>query len=150
MEIVCVNECSVCPFTSISWLWYIIAVIVVFGLGALWYSVLFRKAWICNVGFECECKADLANGEKCHCTGGKSFLPMLFQFIATLLLGFMYFVLTAISIWLSVIVFVAVAAWLKASLKFKIMNWGRYMRVAAIEVGYFTVASILFVLFALL
>ena len=75
---------------------------------------------------------------------------MLFQFISTAFVVFMYFVLTPISIWLSVIVVVAVCAWMKSNLKFQISNWKRYITLALIDVGYFFIVSVIAVLFSLI
>ncbi len=33
-------------FNEISWLWYCVSVAVAFGIGAIWYTLLFGKQWI--------------------------------------------------------------------------------------------------------
>lgn len=139
-----------CPFEHISWLWYCVGVVVSFLAGALWYGFLFPKTWMKAVRYECACGADVVNGQKCTCKSGGVFLTMLFQFISTAFVVFMYFVLTPISIWLSVIVVVAVCAWMKSNLKFQISNWKRYMTLALIDVGYFFIVSVIAVLFSLI
>lgn len=142
---------GICPFSQFSWLWYWISIVVVFMVGWLWYGKLFNKKWIKAVRYQCTCGADLSKGEKCTCKN-KSMLPLLMymfmQLVVTMLLGLMYFGLTQISIWWSLIVAVAIAGWMKASLKFQIAEWKRYVTLAIIDVGYFFLASLLFMLFA--
>ncbi|MDD2488246.1 MAG: DUF1761 domain-containing protein [Bacteroidales bacterium] len=147
METICSDYC---PFEQISWLWYCGGVVVSFLAGALWYGFLFPKTWMKAVRYECACGADVVNGEKCTCKSRGVFLTMLFQFISTAFVVFMYFVLTPISIWLSVIVVVAVCAWMKSNLKFQISNWKRYITLALIDVGYFFIVSVIAVLFSLI
>lgn len=134
---------------QISWLWYIISVFVAFGAGAIWYTILFGKSWVKVVKYECLCGADISKGEKCTC---KNRFPweMIFQLIGTALIGLMYFILTPISVWLSVIVCIAFAGWTKSMLKFQIAEWKRYITLASIDVGYFIVVSAIFVLFSYL
>lgn len=140
--------CGVNGFCSeISWLWYSIAVVLAFGLGALWYTVLFGKQWIKAVNYECNCGANLSKGEKCTC---KSKFPweMIFQFIGTALIGLMYFIVTPISWVLSAIICFAFAGWTKSMLKFQIANWNRYITLGLIDVGYFIIVSVLFIIFS--
>ncbi|MGL4908604.1 MAG: DUF1761 domain-containing protein [Bacteroidales bacterium] len=127
---------GVCPMSSISYLWYSVAVITVFAFGALWYSWLFAKAWKNAILRE--------EGEPTGCP----FLPLFFQFIATALIGLMYFLLTQQSLAFSITVLVAISAWQKANLKFQISSWKRFITLSAIDVGYFAIASIVFILFA--
>ena len=134
-------------FYEISWLWYCVSVVAAFGLGALWYTILFGKQWIKAVNYECVCGANLSKGEKCTCKGRFPW-EMLFQVIGTALIGFMYFILTPVSLWLSVIVCVAFAGWTKSMLKFQIAGWSRYITLAMIDVGYFVVVSVIFILFS--
>ena len=56
-----------CPCYEISWLWYAVAVVIAFGTGALWYTVIFGKQWIKAVNYECKCGANLSKGEECKC-----------------------------------------------------------------------------------
>ena len=137
------------PFSEMSWLWFAVSVLAAFGTGAVWYTILFGKQWLKAVNYECNCGANISKGEKCTC---KSRFPweMIFQFIGTALVGFMYFILTPISIWLSIIVCVAFAGWTKAMLKFQIANWNRYITLGLIDVGYFIVVSAIFILFSIL
>lgn len=139
-----------CPIESISWLWFCISVVVSFLAGAIWYGLLFPKTWMKAVKYECECGADVVNGEKCTCKK-RSVLPtFIIQFISTALVVFMYFILTSISIWLSVVVVIAVSAWMKSILKFQISNWKRFMTLAAIDISYFFIVSVIAVLFSLI
>ncbi len=138
-----------CPCCEISWLWYTVAVIIAFGTGALWYTVIFGKQWIKAVNYECRCGANLSKGEECKC---ESRFPweMIFQFISTAVIGLMYFFLTQISLCMSIFVCIAFAAWTKSMLKFQIADWKRYITLALVDVGYFVVVSAIFILFALL
>lgn len=145
METICSDYC---PFEQISWLWYSIGVIVSFIVGAIWYGILFSKQWMKAVRYECACGADVVNGEKCTCKLRGVFTTMLFQFISTAVVVFMYFILTPISIYLSIIVVVAVSGWMKSTLKFRISNWKRFMTLATIDVGYFFIVSLIAVLFS--
>lgn len=138
---------GLCPFSQISWLWYVTSVIVTFLIGALWYGWLFSKPWIKAVQYKCNCGADLSKGEKCTCKQ-RSLLPMVIHFIALAMVGLTYFVLTSVSVWLSVFVVIAISAWMKSALKFQIADWKRYMIQASIDVGYFGIVSIIFILFA--
>lgn len=136
------SDCSMCCMwcSGINWLWYAVSVIVVFGVGAIWYSMLFVKQWIRVYKIEMP-----AEGEKVNP------LPsMLMQLIATALLGLAFFVLTPISVWLSVLVLIGFAAWQKAGLKFHFRGWRDFIIAASIDVGYLCVAAIIFILFALL
>ena len=136
-------------FSQISWLWYCFSVVLAFGMGALWYTVIFGKQWIKAVNYVCVCGANLSNGEKCTC---KARFPweMIFQFISTALMGMMYFLLTPQSLVLAVIVAFAFAGWTKSMLKFQIAGWKRFITLASIDVGYFVVVSIIFIVFSLL
>ena len=140
-----------CPIDQISWLWYTAAVLISFALGAFWYGKLFMKAWTKAIRFKCACGADLSKGEKCTCPPKPSyFATMALQLIATALIGLMYFVLTLVSVWLAVMVAIAVCGWMKATLKFQIQEFKRWVTLCAIDVGYFAVVSMLFILFALI
>lgn len=138
-----------CPLIQISWLWYAVGVVAVYALGALWYTVLFGKKWIKAVNYKCVCGADLSNDEKCTC---KPRFPweMAFQLISTAILGLMYFVVTPISLPIAILIAIAVTAWNKSMLKFQIADWKRFTTLALIDVGYFVVASVVFILLALL
>ncbi|MDR0231064.1 MAG: DUF1761 domain-containing protein [Dysgonamonadaceae bacterium] len=140
-----------CEF-SISWLWYIVAVIAVFFIGFLWYNQLFGKKWLWAVRYdECACGADLSKGEKCTCKADfKAFLPMIAQFLAICLLGLMYFVLVKYSIWLAIFVWLANLGWMKASLFFKTPNRKRFITLFCVDGGYFTVAALVFILLGLI
>ena len=126
---------------QISWILLIVAILIVYSLGALWYSpVLFGDKWgeIVNPKFTKPSKEKV------------SFLPMIYQFIATALIGFVIFIGVRISIPLTIMLLVSAAGWQKASLFFKYPQFDTFVKVAFIEVGYFTIASLLFVVFGLM
>ena len=140
-----------CPFMAISWLWYFLAVTISFSIGALWYGVLFIKPWTKAVRYECDCGSDLSQGEKCICKPKASyFFTMFMQFISTALVILMYFILTPISIWLSILVVVSISGWMKSNLKFQINEWKRFVTLASIDIGYFFIVSSIAVGFSLL
>ncbi len=148
METICSSSC---PFETISWLWFSLAVVISFAFGAIWYGVLFTKSWAKAVKYECECGANLAKGEKCTCKPNFSiYFTFFIQIISTALVVLMYFILTPISIWLSILVIVAISAWMKSTLKFQISNWKRFVTLAAIDVGYFFIVSCIAVVFSLI
>lgn len=127
--------------TQLNWILLAVSVVIVYFLGALWYSpVLFGDKWaaIINPTFT------KPNTEKV------SFLPMIYQFVATIILGFAIFVGVQISIQLTILILVAAAGWQKASLYFKYPQFDTFVKVAFIEVGYFTIASTLFVIIGLM
>lgn len=120
--------------------WYIVAVVVVFGVGAVWYSLLFSKAWM-RV-FKVEMPADVKPGDAAF--------TMIMQLLASALFGLAFFVLTPISVWLSLLLLIAFCGWQKAGLKFRYTKWNDYFMAALIEAGYTFVAGIIFILFALI
>lgn len=139
-----------CPFAEINWLWYAVSVIVAFVMGMIWYGKLFTKSWVKAVRYECPCGADLSKGEKCTCDPKSGILVMIMQIITTALVGLMYFLLVGVSYWYAIIVVIAVCGWMKLSLKFQIPEWKRYFTLAIIDVGYFFIVSLIFILFALI
>lgn len=143
-------DCLIPEIEAISLLWYFVAVAISFLIGALWYGLLFPKTWIKAIRYECECGADVINGEKCSCSK-KSVLPtMIFQLISTALVVLVFFILTPIHLWLSILVVIAIASWMKSNLKFQISDWKRFVTLALIDVGYFTIVSIIGILFSLI
>jgi hypothetical protein len=142
-----------CCELSISWLWYIVAVLAVFFIGFFWYNQLFGKKWLWAVRYdECPCGANLSKGEKCTCKPNfNAFLPMIMQFLSICLLGFMYFVLVKhTSVCMAALVWLANIGWMKASLLFKTPNRKRFMALLCIDGGYFTVAAVAFILLGLI
>ncbi len=140
-----------CPFAEISWLWFTVAVIVSYGIGAVWYSFLFSKKWLKLNNVHCpQCHANWAEGEQCQCKGAGVFLTMSMMFIATAILALLYFVVTPISWPLSVFIFIAAAGWMKATLKFRMGNFRDFTALATIDIGYFTIVSLVCILLSLL
>jgi len=137
---------------SISWIWYLVSILTVFFIGFFWYSQLFAKQWLWAVRYdECPCGADLSKGEKCTCKANvKTFFPLIVQFLAICVLGFMYFVVLKYNIWLSILVCFANLGWMKASLLFKTPNRKRFMAMLWIDGGYYMTASLVFILLGLL
>lgn len=125
---------------QINLLWYIVSVILVYVAGAVWFSLLFQKAWM-RV-FKVEMPKE---GES---TG--AVMTMSMQLIATALLGLSLFVLVSVSVYFAVLALVAFCGWQKGTLKFRYTKWSEYFTAALVEVGYTFVAGTIFILFALL
>ena len=138
---------SSCPLSHFPWLWWGISVVIVYLIGWFWYSKFFTKAWIESEQIKCKCGADLVKGEKCACES-MSFIPMLVQLLATALVGFAFFCITAVSVWFAVIVAVAVLGWEKANILFRAMDFKRASKIIWIEVGYYSIALLIFILVA--
>lgn len=126
--------------SQINWPWYVAAIVATYLLGALWYSVLFPKAWIKAFKIEMPDKPAPAN----------MFLTMFGQLVASALMGLALFMITALSFWLAVLALVGFCGWNKATLKYKFVSWSDYFRAAGIEVGYLFLTGMIFILFALL
>ena len=139
-----------CP-AEISWLWYAVSVFIAFILGWVWYN-FFAERWAKAVNYGvCACGADLGKGEKCTCKpNAKAFFPMLVQLLATCLIGFMYFVLVRVCTGLTILVAVAIIGWMKGSILFSTPTKRRRIDRILIDVGYFTIISVIFILFALI
>lgn len=138
-------------FHSVNWLWYTVAVVIVFFLGAVWFVLLFGRAWAWAARI-----IPAGNGKEvieddiAYRMGFKSFGTMFAQLCSTLLLGLVYFMVSPISVWLSILIAVATSAWMKTIMHFEIRNWKRYVTLAAVDIGYFFVSSLIFISFALL
>ncbi len=127
-----------CPFAHINWLWYVVAVVVAFAAGALWYSKLFRKTWMEVNQIDPQQQVSKAN----------MISTLLLQFLSTAVLGLMFFILVQQSLCLAIIVTIGIAAWLKSTLKFRMADIKRFWKAAWIDVGYFCVVAVIFMLFA--
>lgn len=125
---------------QINWWIFAGAVLVVFAIGALWYSVLFVKTW----------KEINKIDDNAEITIGNMIATMLLQFISTAMVGFVFFILTHLSVFLAIFVTIAIGGWMKSNLKFKFTDWKTFVKAAVAETGYFTVAAIVFILFALI
>ena len=128
-------------FGNLNWLIYAIATIVVYALGALWYSpLLFSKRWVSIIdpNFATKKPEEI------------SFLPMILQFFATAILGLFIFTAIKFSVALTVLFIIAAAGWQKASLFFKYPKSSTFATIAAIEVGYFALASLLFLILGMI
>lgn len=125
---------------EINWWAYIGSVVTVFIIGAFWFSFLFKKMWIETN------KIDL------NITGstGNMVFTMVFQLLTTALLGVAIFLLTKVSIDLTIVMIIAVSGWMKSNLKFKFVDFRTFYKAAIAEVGYFAISSIVFLLFSLI
>ena len=121
---------------------FLASVLLVFVLGAFWYSILFVKMWK-EVN-----KIDDTDASKIE--KGNFFVTMFLQLTATALVGFVFFVLTKLSCLLAILVAIAIIGWMKANLKFKFTDWKTFIKASITEAGYFAIAAIIFILFALI
>jgi len=150
-------NCSICQFP---WLWWALSVIVAYLVGWLWYSVFFKTEWAklesgpctcgadctcgCHEGKECTCGPDC----KCTCCHGHSMMPMVVQFAATALVGFVLFWATHVSIWLALGIAIAFSGWAKASIFFR-AGWSKRARsLIWIDVSYLFIVCLIFILVA--
>ena len=135
------NSCNLLcqSFSAINWWWFAVGAIVVFGVGALWYSVFFPKAWIKT--FKVEMNKP---------TTGSIIRTMSLQFAATLLLGLVFFILTKLSVWIALLSLVGFCGWEKGNLNFEFAKIKDFIMAVTIKVGYTFLAGIIFILFALI
>ncbi len=126
--------------SSIHWIWFVVATLVAYGAGAIWYSFLFSKTWMRVFKVEMPEKPNTSN----------TVITMLMQLLVTALLGLVFFVLTKISPWLSWFVLIAFCGWQKGILKFQFADWKIYFQAAIVEVGYTFLVGVIFILFALI
>lgn len=145
------NAVSTGTFSSlfqISWTWYALSVFISCAFAALWYCKLFARQWKEAIHYDCSPSED----PYAHCCSYNTFFgfikTMIMQGAGIALLGLMYFVLTAQSIWLSVIVAVSISGWLKAALRFQIKEYSRWIIISTINVGYFFLMSTIMILLA--
>ncbi len=117
------NCCSL--FCSINWLWYAVAVIVVFILGAIWFSLLFQKVWI--KVFKIEMPEGKPKG---------AIFTLIMQLLVTALFGLVFFVLVKLSVLVAVLALIGFCGWQKGSLKFRYTKWGEYFQAALINKRY--------------
>lgn len=136
------NACNVFSeaFSQINWLWYAVAVVVVFGVGGAWYSALFSKTWIRI--FKVEIPEKTPAGSMARIFG--------LQVLATALQGVVFFMLTNVSVCLSALTLIGFCGWGKANLGFQFCKIRDFITAAMINVGYTFVAGVVFILFALI
>lgn len=126
-------------FSQINWIWYTVSVIVVYALGAMWYSRMFAKEWMKVFNVEMPNKFNNSN----------MIITILSQFVATALFGLAMFMITFISPWLALLTLIAFCGWQKASLKFRLIKWKEYFTAAMIEAGYLFISGMIFIFLAL-
>jgi len=125
--------------SGINWWWFAVAVIVTFGIGALWYSVFFAKAWVKAF------KVEMGEVTK------SSFLrTMSLQLVVNLLFGLVFFILTHLSVWIALLSLVGFCGWEKGSLSFEFGKIKDFILAVTIRVGYTFIAGLVFILFALI
>lgn len=125
-------------FAQINWWAFAGSVLVAFVVGALWYSVLFVKAW----------KEVNKIGDNLEISKGNVAATMLFQLISTALTGLAFFVLTKASPALAILVTIAVFIWMSSTLKFKFADWKTFFKAVVVEACYFAAVAVVFILFA--
>ena len=125
--------------SGINWWWFAVAVIVAFGVGAVWYSVLFSKAWV-----------RVFKVEMGEVTTGSFLRTMSLQLAVNLLFGLVFFVLTHLSVWIALLSLVGFCGWEKGSLSFEFAKIKDFILAVTIRVGYTFIAGLIFILFALI
>ncbi|MDR3094838.1 MAG: hypothetical protein LBU62_09405 [Bacteroidales bacterium] len=126
-------------FHSLNWWWYSLSVIIVFGIGALWYSVFFPKMW-----------ARVFKIQMGQVTVAGFARTMGIQLASTAVFGIILFVLTLLDKDLATLVLIGLAAWQAGTLNFKFSRMKDLGQAIVIEVGYLLVAGHVFILFGLL
>ncbi len=143
------NDASACTasccylFANVNWLWLIIAVVVNFIIGAVWHSekIGFGKTWMQVFKVEMLSKDQIKPY--------MMIIPMLTQLLAMVFMGWLYFIVPGI--WGKILVMCAFGAWIKAGLMFRYAaDFKSYWKAAAIEAGYFGVASVIYILASML
>jgi hypothetical protein len=124
---------------GINWWWFAAATVAAFGGGALWYSLLFAKAWI-----------RVFKVEMGEVTTGGFLRTMSLQLAATAAFGFALFVLANLSVWIALIALAGFCAWEKGNLNFEFSRMRDFVMAVVIRVGYTFIAGIIFILFALI
>ncbi len=127
-------------FSEINWFLLLVSVVIVFFVGAFWYSFLFPKSWARVFKVDTQNKPSVGN----------MLVTMFAQLIAGALLGLFIFVTVKISIWLAIFGIIAFAGWDKATLKFRFAKWSEYFIAALIDASYFAIAGIIFIIFGLM
>lgn len=127
-------------FVDFNWWIYLLSVVTVFIIGAIWFSFLFVKMWIEANKIDMTVKGSTGN----------TVFTMLFQLFSTALLGLAIFLITKVSWELTIVAILGIVAWMKSNLKFKFVDWKMFFKAAISEVGYFAISAIVFMLFALI
>jgi hypothetical protein len=136
------NDCNLLcqAISSVNWIWFIVAVIATFIIGGIWYSALFAKTWI-RV-FKVEMPEKITTS---------SFIRTIsLQFLANILFGFVFFVLTKVSVLIAIISLVGFCGWEKGGMNFQFAKIKDFLTAVLIRVGYTFIAGIIFILFALI
>lgn len=124
---------------GMNWWWFAAATVVCVACGAIWYSILFPKAWVRVFKVE---------------MGKVTTLGMVrtfgLQIAATLVYGFALWVLTSLSAWIALIALVGFCAWEKGNLNFEFSRIKDFFMASLIRVGYTFIAGVIFILFALI
>ena len=125
--------------SGINWWWFAVAVIVTFGVGALWYSKLFAKTWV-----------RVFKVEMGEVTTGSFLRTMSLQLVVNLLFGLVFFILTHLCVWIALLTLVGFCGWEKGALSFEFAKIKDFILAVTIRVGYTFIAGLIFILFALI
>jgi hypothetical protein len=124
---------------AINWIWFAVAVIVAYGIGAVWFGALFSKQW--QKVFKVEMEEPTA----------ASFIKTMGgQLLVTLLLCFVFFVLVKISVAVAVLALVGFCGWEKGMLNFQFTKMKNYIMATLINVGYLFIVGVIAILFGLI
>jgi len=134
------SELFYCLLSRIDWMWFAIAAILVFAIGAVWFSVLFPKMWARVFKIDTSVEP----------TTGLYIRTMVMQLIVILLFGFSLFIVAKLSICIALLVLIGFAGWEKGELNFQFSDFKEYWRAAIIRAGYTFLAGLIFILFAMI
>jgi len=126
--------------SNIQWIWFLIAVVINFAIGAIWYSFLFPKTWMRVFKVEMPNKVTKLSMARI----------MSIQLITSIFLGLVFFLSVQISVTFSVFVLIGFCGWEKGGLSFQFPKWKDYMLAACIQVGYTFIAGMIFIIFGLI
>lgn len=124
--------------SKINWTFYLLSIIVAFGVGAVWYSLIFFKMW--KRVFKVDASAQNA---------GPLVRSLIIQFISGIFLGLSYFILMGLSTGLTLTVMAGFCTLQICNLSFKYGSIKDFMRSVLIEVGYTIVGGSVYIVLSL-
>lgn len=135
------NTVSLCElFSYIDWIWLSIAVVLSMLIGALWYGILFPKAWMRSNNINIDENLTLV----------QQIIPFVGQLVAVFLFAVYIFIAVQINTWLLIFGVITFMGWQKVTLKYRIVNMKKYIMAACIDVFYFAIVSAVCIAFGLI
>lgn len=133
------NEMLLQAVAKINWIWMVVSILAAFGVGAVWYSLIFFKMWkrVFNVPKAAQDAVPLMRS-------------LAIQFVSGIFLSLLYFMLVAISVKLAWLAVAAFASLQICNLAFKYGDAKMLFQSILIEAGYTVVGGTIYILFALI